>query len=114
MTTDRLHVQVHLDEPRTQVSIKHDQLSKAESASGMDKEAIGSGNNEPRLLTGADYAVSGVVATNQVPVHSSLNQLILPNVSPFTENQIKQLRAQCLVYMSLRCELSNCYLILIF
>lgn len=109
MTTDRLHVQVHPDEPRTQVSIKHDQAPKAESASGMDKEA-----NEPRLLTGSDYAASGVVATNQVPVHSSLNQLILPNVSPFTENQIKQLRAQCLVYMSLRCEPSNCSLILIF
>lgn len=114
LTADRPNVQAHLDEPRPQVSIKHDQASQAESASGMDKEAIGSGNNELSLLTGADYAVSGVVASTQVPMHSGFNQLILPNESPFTEFQIKQLRAQCLVYMSLRCELSNCSLILIF
>jgi hypothetical protein len=38
----------------------------------MDKEDIGGGNNDKRLLTGADYAFPGVVATNLVHGNSGV------------------------------------------
>lgn len=68
-------------------------------AGGKDGKATQSANTKlsPMIMdTTEGYAVSGLVASN-------FNQQ-MQNVSPFTDYQLKQLRAQCIVFMSLRCE----------